>query len=476
MQRSALIAPCALSIALAIAGTGCDNTPQLTRNATPLSASQGGAQIATGLPQHLIETLHPGAACAPLAAVDFTGALERTLQYPSAAASIHELAISEGELVLAGSAASAELGPAVALTEPAGFVAKLDPDGHGVWLRQLTSASGLVPDVRGLTTGGEGQVTATAVFQHALELDGASILETSNPADVGQALVSLDRDGAPLWYSPYLEDTLTTFEPLGGQFTVSGSLLVRRDFEGLILWASPLAVSLSPDAWMRPLRVRSDAEGNVLVAADYFGQHVIGTRTLATDGGWGSLAAKYGPSGEPLWFHSVGGAGMLTGIDADASGNVVVVGRSPDLPRDAPSPRLLVAKYDASGAPVFARTWELPSWSPWQLVVGPWGDIVLAGQVDGSFDLGSGVLAVDGSAIAISRLDPCGNPLWVRVIDDGAPGLGGALQKERPGLDVDPQGQVWLGTSFSGTVTALGVELQASAASTEDVLLIEIGK
>lgn len=422
----------------------------------------------------------------------FTGELEAVDQYPVLKGSISWPLTVDQHLVVADNAQHIDFGDGVGLQTPASYVAKLDRSGTGDWIRRFTmGSSSSFPVPSGLTADRRGNLALTLRFQDVLEFGGSVIARTPSPSELAFAVVSLDARGRLRWVStPYPQTTLSAFDPHGNLMSATGATLVKQSPGGAVLWERPLAVTSSPEAFMRPVSVSTDRDGNVLLTAEYNGAFEVAGDPLATNGSWGSLTAKYSPFGAPLWHRSVPGGSSLTGMVADGNSDVIVIGRSYgpiDLgtgPFGLPAEvRLVLAKYTPQGVPIFVESWAAPSWHVLQQAdIDPWNNIAVTVQVDSTVDFGGGPMALNGVglsgegsqlAIAVAKFDPCGKHLWSHLIDDGAGDMGGSIWTM--GLAVDKKGATWVTTMFHTAAQVAGRTLTASPQYGADALLIRFG-
>ncbi|MFY0578072.1 DUF7594 domain-containing protein [Cystobacter fuscus] len=121
--------------------------------------------------------------------------------------------------------------------------------------------------------------------------------------------------------------------------------------------------------------------------------------------------------GRTSYTRHYGGAGneRLLALGADSQGGFVAAG----LFGDAPFPGetgFALARYDATGSPLWTRQVTTANVHPRALTVTPEGNILVVGVYAGSPDLGTGALpTVPGSWTAgtfIAKFSPSGQPVW----------------------------------------------------------------
>lgn len=152
-----------------------------------------------------------------------------------------------------------------------------------------------------------------------------------------------------------------------------------------------------PETWYRRIRgpedqaslsITVDGDDNVVVAGDATGVTDFGGGPVEPIGETDLFVAKYDPSGALLWAKRFGGgAVMTTAIVADSQGNIAVTGRywggplvigATELEQPGESD-LFVAELGPDGAPRWARAFGEPGVDrPGKLAVAPGDDIVLA--------------------------------------------------------------------------------------------------
>lgn len=160
-------------------------------------------------------------------------------------------------------------------------------------------------------------------------------------------------------------------------------------------------------------------------------------------------------------------AGTVTAIVVHPGGDVVVAGEltaTTDL-GDGPiavaagSRRGFLARYTATGALVWARSWA----SPWVRFLGATldadGNIYLAGYFAGTIDLGGGPLVSGGGASSedalLASFTPGGAHRWSR-------GYGGDGSDEAWGIGVDASGNVYASGYFARSVSFGGATLTSA--------------
>ncbi|WP_437501363.1 DNRLRE domain-containing protein [Sorangium sp. So ce1099] len=110
-----------------------------------------------------------------------------------------------------------------------------------------------------------------------------------------------------------------------------------------------------------------------------------------------------------------------------------------------PGGDVLIAKLDASGAPIWTRTFPRGEFGRIHSVaVDGAGSVIVLGAFSGTLDLGDAPLTTDSTSLYVAKLDAAGNHVWSHVI-------GGLAYKAE--LAVAPSGD--LVVHFENTVTKL---------------------
>lgn len=172
---------------------------------------------------------------------------------------------------------------------------------------------------------------------------------------------------------------------IGGQTSILGTaaLLAKYDAAGNQLWVRQFGPAGFSTA---AVDVDADAAGNV---------YVVGT--VANISGREAFLAKYSPSGDPLWSRPITTAALdPTGVATDHAGHVYVIGSGAS---DA-----VIVQYDELGNQVWLRQFGTPSNDlPQDVAANTLGDVYIVGLRDG----------IDLEASFIAQYDTAGNQNWV---------------------------------------------------------------
>lgn len=240
------------------------------------------------------------------------------------------------------------------------LVVKYDATGKALWARTITSGANhtsfnsVVVDGSGnaYVVGG---MTGSEPFGFGNGVTAQGVL----PAGSNPVLVKYASDGTPLWArsvggtnggsfsgvavdgagNAYLVGTVKGGAAcdFGNGVTVTGpfatgsnAFLAKYDVAGSALWVKTLAAASDASEY---LGVAVGGQDRVYVVGDYYGagSFTIGTITISGGfaTGWNSLVASFDASGEPLWARSIVAAtdgNWLKQVAVDGAGNVYAAG------------------------------------------------------------------------------------------------------------------------------------------------------
>ena len=301
----------------------------------------------------------------------------------------------------------------------------------------------------------------------------------SAPEDEDCNGLALVCEGQPLWGfrvgDEFQQKSSSVATDASGSVIVAGGFIGAMDFGGttapltsmggvnifcakLDAAGSPLwALRFGEDVIWIEADAATDATGNVLLAGHFSGTLDIGGGPpLTSAGATDAFVAKLDANGTPVWSRRFGGQGseFVYAVAVDPTGNILLAGNftgtvdfgsgSP-LTSAGPSD-VFVAKLDASGAPIWARSSGDAQGST-ALAVGADGSVVLAGYFSGTVNFGGGPALTSAGAtdVFVVKLDPDGTPVWARRFGDEQ-GQGAT------GVATDASGGVVVTGYFNGAV------------------------
>jgi hypothetical protein len=286
-------------------------------------------------------------------------------------ASVIDIHLAKGpsqELVLVGTTgASIDLGGGA--LSPLGssdiVIARFDCDGAPIWSRRF--GPGGIQEVGAVAVDRYDHIFLAGSYQGTADFVGGSLPESPEPTAF---LVELDQYGNYMWG--------------------------KRLGDGL---AIALAV---------------DSADNVAVAGYSLGTVDLGAGPIPLSDG--AFVAKYRPQGDYVFGKAVDHARFLS-LDFVTDDALVVVGdieATVDLGTGPMAPvggrDMLVAKFDSTGAPQWAKTHGTPLQDSAERVVAGSNGVFVAGYSEGALDLGGGALPFGGMYLAKLGLD--GQLLW----------------------------------------------------------------
>lgn len=189
------------------------------------------------------------------------------------------------------------------------------------------------------------------------------------------------------------------------------ALLFKYDGNGTFKWARNAGGFGNDEGW----GVAVDPLGNATLTG-YFDNalRVSDSITVVADSGSfrRPFVARYDASGQPLWARIVGGTSGLyaRGIAADAVGNVYVTGNTTG-DQDA-----FVASYDAQGQEVWVRQYGSGSVDRGiTIAADAYGEVFVSGQYVGTVAFGADTLTSAGPDMFLLKLNAAnGTAVWAR--------------------------------------------------------------
>ena len=381
------------------------------------------------------------------------------------------------------------------------FLAKYDPAGNLLWVRDLGGAAGNTAAASGLALDAAGNATVVGQFSGAAEFNAggpsARLAGASAYGLVGFA-ARYDASGNYLWAKAFddgiaeaaksvaldaagnayvagvfwgsagqgnfgttASGAAATLASVGG---TSNGYVLKLDAAGNTVWASGFGGS-APD---QATRVVADAAGNLYVAGIISGTATAGGTTLTSRGGTDIFLEQLSAaSGSVQWATSFGGPGSDSAgaLALDASGNVllggtfygsVALGGSTISSGGAGTPGGFVAKVSPAGAVQWASALSATQGSSVNAVaVDSAGSVYAGGNFTGVASLGGSPVYSSGSADAFAvKLSSTGAFQW--QVRAGGPGIDTLTALALGGVD-----QVTLAGTYStpaifGATTLVG--------------------
>lgn len=266
-----------------------------------------------------------------------------------------------------------------------------------------------------------------------------------------------------------------------GALTSAGqndAYVAKLDPNGAALWSKSFG-----DAQYHQYvqHVATDAQNNILVTGHFRGTINFGGGALSNASNFFEdiFVAKLTPAGAHVWSKRYGDINTeeSQAIDADAQGNVLVVGAFQKtinfgggaLVAEDDGYNGFVAKLDASGNQLWAKS--LGDTATEQKTIGVTadadGNVYIVGHHQGSIDLGAPMVAEAGKQNAyVAKLSPAGAFLWAK---SWASTSAAAVD-----VAVDAGGNVFVLGNFKGKASFGGKEFDAG--STNNVFLVKLDK
>jgi hypothetical protein len=367
------------------------------------------------------------------------------------------------------------------------FIVKFNSCGAPLWRKSLGDAQS--QSVQRVAVDAQNNVLVIGQFRGAIDFGGGA-LSSGGGEDI--FLAKLDSNGNHLW-SQHFGDANDQFgrgvtTDVDGNVFIAGSIwgsadfgggwvasagwedifLAKFDSNGSYLWARRFGDQETQEAW----DLASDSTGNVVLTGYALGDLDFGNGLLTAGGMPDAVVAKFDAGGNALWSHRFGDSGMQFGqsVATDSQDNVVLTGEvqgSFDLGGgpyvSAGAHDLFAAKFAPDGTFVWQREFgDAADQSSMVVAVDPSDNILLTGMFEGTIYIAESPLVSEGLSDAfVSQLDQSGQTMWARRMGDMAPQAGTAIAASAHG-DVVVAGKMYGAIEIDGFAVASASEWDMS--------------
>jgi hypothetical protein len=304
------------------------------------------------------------------------------------------------------------------------FAGALDANGNYMWSQRWGDGQQQSTTSVAVNAGGDPIVAGT--FSGTMEMRG-NFLASAGQSDV--FLARLDGAGNPVWVKRY-GDAAAQGSPqvsvnAAGNIVLQGKLTGTMDFgNGVSVTATgaddvytavigPFGTALSAVVIPRPAgsiavsAFEADSQGNIYLAGTFAGSVSAGGALLTSDEGPGVFVAKYSATGAPVYGRAltIDVPGALA-LAVDGAGDVVVGGTfqetletgSVAFEAIGPAPDAFVMKLDPVGGILYLRRYGTSGFETFQLVAADAaGNAVFTGLGSPGLDFGAGPIPGAGS-------------------------------------------------------------------------------
>lgn len=316
------------------------------------------------------------------------------------------------------------------------FVAKLDAAGDFVWQRQFGDDD--IDRVNDVTVTPGGEIVIAGQYQDQLSLGGGVNLPVTTAGDLNAFVAKLDASGAGLWGAGFGDavDQNANAVAVDGQ----GAVLVAGQFAGSIDIGTGAIASAGEEsafvakfssagapAWANAYggasasasgrAVAADSAGNVFAGGLFRGAVDFGGGTVTSNQSDDIFLLSFSAAGDVAWYEVYGtdSAQTVDAIAVSSDGTAFVAGSfagtinfgAGALMADG-AVDAYVAKLDGADAcPAYNHAFGgAGEQTARDIALTAAGEAVVAGDFDGSIDVGGEVLTAQGADVFVAKLQP----------------------------------------------------------------------
>lgn len=377
------------------------------------------------------------------------------------------------------------------------YVVKLDADGDFIWAKSIAYAWG---GMTSIYVDDEGNVYNIGYFEEATDFGKIRLEPYNDTRDI--YVLKMDTDGKYLWANQVrayysIHRSCDIGIDAGGNVFITGDIsgsvyfgkihlettdlsdtdvfIARMDAAGGFIWADS-AGGFGSD---RGMAIDVAPEGNACLTGYFSSQAEFDQIQLSAVGIQDIFAAEINADGDFIWVSNAGGTGITDdkgwGIAVDSSGSVYISGIFSgtayfgDIELVSLGVNdVYIAKLDTDGNYLWAiRAGGLGKDECYRIAVDDNDDIFIAGRFYYTGYFGDFTIIPDygDCAIFIAKLDKDGNFIWVQMA--GCTSFCCAYA-----LDVDPEGNCYIGGSFYDT--AYFGDIEMTSAGEADVFIARL--
>ncbi len=369
------------------------------------------------------------------------------------------------------------------------YLASFDGDGNHRWSKSFSGGSDQLGSA--MTIDSSDNITISGFFEESVDFGGGLL---TSPSAEELFIASFDRDGMHRFSKGFagpkysLGTSIAAADSgkvvFSGGFSDSvdvggGSIAAGHSDHGFVAelddggshqWSFRVG-QLTGYGYSGTMAI--DGAHNLVITGGCQLSVDFGTGVLPGGLGYDVFVAKFDENGNALWNRRFGDGGTQTGraVAVDGVGNVILSGSfrsSVDFgggELTSPGESIYLAKFDGDGNHQWSRGFgDATSRILAFVATAAAGRVVLAGSLVGDVDFGGGNLSATDSSqdIFVASFDADGNHLWSKRFV----GIG---EQTTHGVAVDPQGNVVLAGSLSGSIDFGGGPL--TSAGDQDVFV-----